>query len=107
MPAPPYPVPAPNSALTVAEVCAAVAEVMRPGHFFVGGGASAAWEHMPREETPWEVFRGRLLDPAHTRERRAFATWNLFLGDGPERPAEAVLAVKLERDAPRLHVTRA
>ena len=34
------------------------------------------WDHAEREDLSWEIFQGRLLDPAHTRERRLFETWN-------------------------------
>src|SRR5260370_36695745 len=84
-------------ALTPEQVRAVVSEAIDPGHFFVGPTTTLAWEHVPLEEVPWEVFRGRLLDPAHTRARRSFAAWNVLLADGSHRPA--VLAVKVAAEA--------
>lgn len=54
------------------------AEVMRPEHFYVGPSLSLEWDHVAAEETAWDMFRGRLLDPAHTRERRVFEAWNVY-----------------------------
>src|SRR5689334_5595294 len=52
------------------------AEVMRAGHFFVGGGKALTVEYEPAHEVPWEVFQGRLLEPAQTRQRRTFEVWH-------------------------------
>ena len=35
-------------------------------------GPTLAAEHLRSEEQRWEVFQGRLLDPAHTREVKDF-----------------------------------
>jgi len=84
-----------------------VADAVRPAHFFAGSRTALAWEHTAREEVAWEVFHGRLLDPAHSTARQAFEAWNVFLA-GPEgRSGEPVLSVKLDAGARRLHVVRA
>lgn len=82
------------------------AEAMRPEHFYVGAGLTLEWEHVAAEETSWEIFRGRLLDPAHTRERRIFEVWNVYQA-GPEgRSSEPLLSLKWDAAAGRLHVVR-
>jgi hypothetical protein len=82
------------------------ADVSRPAHFYVGRGLELEWEHADEEEVSWEVFRGRLLEPAHTRQRRRFEVWNVYRR-GPEgRSAEPLLALKLDAAAGQLHVMR-
>jgi hypothetical protein len=92
---------------TLDDVRRLIADAVRPGHFFVGGGTRLEWSHVAAEEVSWEVFRGRLLDPAHTRQRRTFEAWNVYLlGDGGRAP-EPLLSVKLDADAGQIHVVRA
>jgi hypothetical protein len=82
-------------------------DVLRPVHFFVDPSITLEWEYQPQVEESWEIFQGRLLDPAQTRRRQTFETWNVFLRDAGGRSAEPVLSLKLDRVAQRLHVTRA
>jgi hypothetical protein len=65
------------------------------------------WEHRSAEEVSWEVFRGRLLDPAHTRQRRTFESWNVYLIQNDERSAEPLLSVKWDVAGGEIHVVRA
>ncbi len=51
-------------AVTRESVRALVAEMVRPAHFFVGPDLALKWEHVASEELVWEIFQGRLLDPA-------------------------------------------
>jgi hypothetical protein len=93
--------------LSLADVGGLIADAVRPGHFFVGRATQLEWDHAAAEEASWEVFRGRLLDPAHTRERRRFEAWNVYLiGDGARSP-EPLLSVKLDAAAGEVHVVRA
>src|SRR4051794_23660577 len=83
-----------------------LAEVFRPAHFFRTPGLSLEWEHAAGEESAWEVFRGRLLDQAHSRQRCVFEAWNLYQ-KGPEgRAAEPLLSLKLDEAAGAIHVVR-
>jgi hypothetical protein len=78
------------------------AEAFRPAHFFVTPTLAVEWRHAEAEEAFWEVFQGRLLDPAHSRARRTFETWGLFqLGAD-----EPLLGLKLDAAAGELHVVR-
>jgi hypothetical protein len=87
-------------------VRALAAEVVRPAHFFIAPALRLDWEHLPEEELVWEVFRGRLLDPAHSRQRCVFESWNIYQF-GPEgRGGEPLLALKLDANARQLHVLR-
>jgi hypothetical protein len=83
-----------------------MAEVFRPAHFFLAPDLAVEAEHAPSEELTWEVFQGRLLDPAHTRQRRTFEAWNLYVLSGGLPSAEPLLALKLDAEAGLLHVVR-
>jgi len=84
-----------------------IADVLQPGHFFTGHGLSLVLEHRPAEEVSWEIYRGRLLPPAHTRQRKIFSAWNVYLLEGTGRSAEPILSVKLDQVERKLHVVRA
>jgi hypothetical protein len=85
---------------------ALIAEVIRLAHFFAGPGLGLEWEHVPREEVSWEVFRGRLLDPAHTRQKRTFEAWNVYQVTSGGRSGEPLLSVKLDAPGRTIHVVR-
>src|SRR5438105_3647538 len=82
-------------------------EVFCPAHFFAAPTLALGWEHVEVEEVAWEVFRGRLLDPAHTRQRRSFTSWSIYQVDGQTRSAEPLLSVKLDESRGQIHVVRA
>lgn len=82
-----------------------VAQVCRPAHFFAQG-MSLCWK-AETEEIAWELFRGRLLDAAMTRQRRRFQSWNVFQITDDGCSPEPVLSVKLDAEAGELHVVRA
>src|SRR5713226_759178 len=65
------------------------------------------WQHCPSEEVAWEIHQGRLLDPAHTRLRQRFESWNVFDIRSGNRSAEPILSLKLDAGSRQLHVTRA
>jgi len=88
------------------QIQAIIVEVIRLDHLFVSQPATPRWEYSAMEDVPWEIFRGRLLDPAHTRERRTFIAWNLFLDDGTASSNHGVLSIKLDPAMTRLYVTR-
>jgi hypothetical protein len=92
---------------TAAEVRRAIAEAVSPSHFFVGPGTRLEWDHKEAEAVSWEVFRGRLLDPAHTRQTRTFESWNIYLLGEAGRSAEPLLSVKWDAAAGQVHVVRA
>ncbi len=84
-----------------------IAEMFRPAHLFAALELTLEWEHIEHEELTWEIFQGRLLDPAHTRERRSFEAWNIYQVDPSSgRSGEPLLAVKLDVEAGQLHVVR-
>jgi hypothetical protein len=82
-------------------------EAVRPAHFFVGPATRLEWQHVAAEDVSWEVFRGRLLDSAHTRQRRTFEAWNVYLIGDEGRSTESLLSVKLDLRAGQVHVVRA
>jgi hypothetical protein len=81
-------------------------EVIAPAHFFTGPEITLEWHHVDAEELIWEIFRGRLLDPAHTRQRRTFEAWNVYQSGPDDRSAEPLLALKLDAESGLLHVVR-
>jgi hypothetical protein len=87
-------------------VAALLTEMWAPAHFFTGPGLLLGWSCEAHEEIVWEVFRGRLLDPAHTRQRRRFIAWNLYAVTAAGRSDEPLLSLKLDEAAGELHVVR-
>jgi hypothetical protein len=85
-----------------------IAEMFRPEHFFVGPELELEWEHVAEQVLVWEVFQGRLLDPAHTRQRRSFAAWKVYASNpqGEGSSSEPLLALYLDAEAGQLHVVR-
>ena len=90
----------------MSEITAPCGEVTRPCHFFTGPNLRLEWEHPPEEESVWEVFQGRLLDPAHTRQRRTFEAWNVYQLTDEGRSGEPLLSLKWDHDANQIHVVR-
>jgi hypothetical protein len=90
----------------LADVRQVIAEVLQPAHFYVAPDLTLEWQHLPTEETPWELFQGRLLDRAHTRQQRSFEAWNVNVMEGTARSGEPLLALKLDATRGELHVTR-
>jgi hypothetical protein len=84
-----------------------VAEALGASHFFFDRALQLEWDHAVAEEVSWEVFRGRLLDPAHTRQKRDFKSWNIYLREGGDRASQPVLSVKWDAARDELHVVRA
>jgi hypothetical protein len=93
--------------LTREAVRPVISDALRPAHFFVGESLELRGEPPAPETIPWEIFQGRLLDPAFTRLRRSFETWNVFLVEDGVRSPEPVLSVKLDAEEGRVHVVRA
>jgi hypothetical protein len=80
--------------------------MLAPAHFFVGRNLELQFSRGVAEDISWEVFRGRLLDPSHTRQRRTFSAWNIHQIMPNGRSAEPLLALKLDWAAKELHVVR-
>ncbi len=89
-------------------LAALITEMFRPAHFFLGPELELEWENEAEQELVWEIFQGRLLDPAHTRQRRSFAAWKIYASSPQEegRPNEPLLALYLDTEARQLHVVR-
>jgi hypothetical protein len=93
--------------VTAAAVRRVAAEVIAQRHFFVAPDLELEWTHQDGEHTSWEIFRGRLLDPAHTREQATFESWGVYEITAEGRSAEPVLSVKLDEAGEKLYVVRA
>jgi len=80
-------------------------EVFAPANFYVAPALEVAC-FRENEEITWEIFHGRLLDPAHTREKQTFESWNLFQCTLGGRAMEPLLSLKLDQSRTRVHVVR-
>ncbi len=96
----------PPGAPTSDEARSLAAAAIAPGHFFVPPPFALECEHVAEETVPWEVYKGRLLGAAQTRQRRTFEAWNVYLVDEEGRAPEPLLSLKLDAAAGELHVTR-
>jgi hypothetical protein len=103
---PPMPGPrGPVAPQAVAELCE---RLLGPAHFFARKGIDLRWERATAEDVSWEIFHGRLLDPARTRQRVVFTSWNVFLAQPSEAAAvtEPLLSLKLDAAGGVLYVVR-
>src|SRR5262249_38764668 len=80
--------------------------VMQPAHFFIGPNLQLDWEHKPSAQQRWEVFQGRLLDPAHTRQERTFEAWNIWQLTDAGRSGEPLLSLMWDDKSQQIHVVR-
>src|SRR5436305_10827164 len=94
------------SAMSFSALNDIVREAFDSRRFFVANGLALDWHDGP-EEIAWEIFHGRLLDPAHTRERRRFHAWSVYRLTNGTRSALPVLSVKFDPERDELHVARA
>src|SRR5262245_66247250 len=86
----------PRTPLVLSAVPALILRALEDHCFFRGHDLLLGWSYGCLEECSWEVLRGRLLDPAHTRERRTFTCWNLHTLEGGGASGEPVLSLKLD-----------
>ena len=93
----------PHLANTLPEI---VDAVLSPGHFYITPGFSLEWERVAARPQRWELFRGRLVDAAHTRQEKTFEEWNVYLIEQGTRSAEPLLSLKLDSAEGKLHVVR-
>jgi hypothetical protein len=92
--------------LTLETVRRLLDDVLAPRHFFTGPSLRLEFTHVEGEESAWEIFQGRLLDPAHTRQRAVFEAWNVHQVVDGGLSAEPLLALKLDAANAELHVVR-
>src|SRR5262249_175991 len=64
------------------------------------------WEHHDREEIPWEIFGGQLLDSSQTRLTESFESWNIYWNEGGHRSTEPLISLKLDSGKRLIHVVR-
>jgi hypothetical protein len=96
----------PAEGLGLETIRAVITDVLLPGHFYTGPDMVLRWHPVVREEVPWEIFHGRLLDSTQTRLRQIFEIWKIYqvLPNGPA--PQPVLAIYLDAAAHVLYVTR-
>ncbi len=77
-------------------------DALQPGHFFAAPEQRLTWIAARSESVPWEIFRGRLLDAAQTREQKSFLSWHVV----QDSADESLISVKLDVRERQIHVTR-
>src|SRR5262249_50035274 len=92
--------------LAPAGIRSLLADVLHPRHFFTGPSLQLQADQQPAKDISWEIFQGRLLDPAHTRQRATLESWNLFAVQEGKRSEEPLLSLKLDSAGGRIHVVR-
>lgn len=102
---PPIP-PGKPSEWPATEIRHLLSECFAPEHFFLARGKSLEWEQTA-EELPWEIFKGRLLEPAHSTVTQTFAAWNAYWREQESRSTEPILSLKLDLVHSQVHVVRA
>jgi hypothetical protein len=93
-------------AITLEQVREIITAIVRPAHFYVGPGLELAWEYRASEEIAWEIYRGRLLPPGQTREKRSFAASSIRILESGVASAHPLLSLKLDTENALLHVVR-
>lgn len=83
-----------------------IESIWLPVHFFVHPDLKLAWQFEPREEVPWEYYRGALLDAWQCRERRTMSGWNIFRLENGQRSAAPLISLKLDPEERTIHVLR-
>src|SRR5438445_6876477 len=83
-----------------------LSECFAPEHFFLARGENLEWEQKA-EEIPWEIIKGRLLEPARSTVTQTFATWNAYWREQESRSTEPILSLKLDLARSQVHVVRA
>ncbi|HEX3726256.1 MAG TPA: hypothetical protein VHV08_08435 [Pirellulales bacterium] len=63
-------------------------------------------ERRSAARVPWEIFRGHLLEAAHSRETIVADTWSVFLDDADAPASVPLLSVLWESEHDCLHVVR-
>ena len=84
-----------------------ITDALRRENFWLAPNLRLEWQPPTREDIPWEIFRGRLLEPTHTRQTRRFISWSIYQINGSERSAEPLLAVKLDEQTGDIYIVRA
>lgn len=79
-------------------------EVIDRANFLVSPACELRWSRK-QEEPCWELFFGQALGRSQTRERRRFDSWWVSTANGD--PDEPLLALRWDREANRIYVTRA
>lgn len=91
---------------TQGDLAAFLAELWQPRHFYMANGLQLAWQFETEQTLPWEIFRGRLLEPEQTREERRFLAWNVFQVVDRTPAPDPMLSLLLDAPSGMLHVTR-
>jgi hypothetical protein len=92
--------------ISIESVREAIFDVLDPVHFHAAPPAQLEREHLPADETPWEVHRGQLLPRHLTRTMQTFESWNVFVIQDGTRSGEPVLALMLDAKRRQLNVVR-
>ncbi|MFM9068701.1 MAG: molybdenum cofactor guanylyltransferase [Planctomycetota bacterium] len=83
----------------------AINEALHQRAFLIADGLRPVITYQPPLDLRWEVFRGHLLDPRHTREEARLEAWHWYLLGPAEHPYSTCLssyhtAVAVSEEAP-------
>jgi hypothetical protein len=87
-------------------VRSAIVDVLDKTHFHIRPPSQLDWDHVPVEETPWEIYRGQLLPRQQSRTLQSFESWNVWLIQDGQRSGEPLLSLKLDAERRQVHVVR-
>ncbi|MCI0681051.1 MAG: hypothetical protein L0Y71_03015 [Gemmataceae bacterium] len=81
-------------------------DVFRPGHFRVGPDLHLVWRFRAEVSLPWEIYQGRLLGAAQTREQRSFLAWDVTQHTNRGSADRPLIALLWDPTRQELHVVR-
>src|SRR5262245_31094702 len=99
------PDPATGQPMTLDAVRSLIADAVAPSQWFAGPALALRWDHR-HEDIRWELYQGRLLDPAHTRLTKQFEAWSIYQVEDGQPSAEPLVSVKLDVQRNAIHVVR-
>jgi hypothetical protein len=93
--------------ISLAEARQVIGRALAPAHFFAAPGLELQARHEAGKEVAWELYQGRLLDPAQSRRGQVFEAWDLYSVTADGRSAEPLLSILLDAADRQVHVVRA
>jgi hypothetical protein len=84
----------------------AIGRALGGGHFFVASARRLRVEHVASEQAVFEIFRGHLLDAAHSRRVEKFETWNVFVDEASNAAEAPLISIRWQQVPERVFIVR-
>jgi hypothetical protein len=84
----------------------AIGRALTGGRFFVAKTRRLRVEHVANEKAVWEVFRGHLLDAAHSRRTEEFETWNVSFDETTTAAEAPLISLRWQEGPQRVFIVR-